>query len=230
VPCFINAVYCIVLYCIVFQKSSVAQADVPVHDSPPTLDLSILEPDNFALSSVVSVSQSQPPEPRPGAEECPSQNSPSGDNYKPGEGDSRFRWQTTDRIERKAKFSESSYNPQTHKFTSISPKRIKIEPGATEESEVFFPLSVSAVDSINTPQTSDLTISGQMPGTPSSGTSDSNQGPVPISGPIPSSSALGMPPGVEGAEKVGIKLFKTFLVLESLFAGGIIYWRMGLTL
>jgi hypothetical protein len=57
--------------------------------------------------------------------------------------------------------------------------------------------------------------SGQyMPGTPSSETSDSNQGPpVPISGPIPSagtSPISGMPPGgetQEGADgKVGISL------------------------
>jgi hypothetical protein len=55
--------------------------------------------------------------------------------------------------------------------------------------------------------------SGPMPGTPGSGTSDSNHGPVPISGPIPSSS--GMSPGgsIEGGGdgKVGITSFRILL-------------------
>jgi hypothetical protein len=71
---------------------------------------------------------------------------------------------------------------------------------ALTSSDTFFPLSVSedtkpGSDSLASMQM-DTDLQGNLPilkpGTPSSGTSDSNQGPVPVSGPIPSP---GMSPG-----------------------------------
>ncbi|XP_064628084.1 sal-like protein 1 isoform X4 [Lineus longissimus] len=185
------------------KSSTVSQVAVSdIQEPSPPLDLSVLEPDNFGISNIVSLSQSPTQEPQQRAQEL-SPDSSSGVDFKveEEEGDQRFRWQTTDRLDRKSKYSDSSYDEQSQKFTVMSPKRIKVEPEAAEESEVFFPLTVSDHDTLNTSLADDLTIPAQMPGTPSSGTSDSNPGPVPISGPIPSTSALVMPPGAEGAEK-----------------------------
>ncbi|XP_064628087.1 zinc finger protein 853-like isoform X7 [Lineus longissimus] len=186
------------------KSSTVSQVAVSdIQEPSPPLDLSVLEPDNFGISNIVSLSQSPTQEPQQRAQEL-SPDSSSGVDFKveEEEGDQRFRWQTTDRLDRKSKYSDSSYDEQSQKFTVMSPKRIKVEPEAAEESEVFFPLTVSDHDTLNTSLADDLTIPAQMPGTPSSGTSDSNPGPVPISGPIPSTSALVMPPGAEGAEKL----------------------------
>ncbi|XP_064628088.1 ERC protein 2-like isoform X8 [Lineus longissimus] len=192
------------------KSSTVSQVAVSdIQEPSPPLDLSVLEPDNFGISNIVSLSQSPTQEPQQRAQEL-SPDSSSGVDFKveEEEGDQRFRWQTTDRLDRKSKYSDSSYDEQSQKFTVMSPKRIKVEPEAAEESEVFFPLTVSDHDTLNTSLADDLTIPAQMPGTPSSGTSDSNPGPVPISGPIPSTSALVMPPGAEGAEKINRTLCK----------------------
>jgi hypothetical protein len=135
----------------------------------------------------------------------------------------------------------------SHKFAKFSHTS---EPGSISEfpsqsdsfnegtqSEVYFPLSVTPEKDCKTGIITDtsadamLTDSelqssahylGTMPGTPSSGTSDSNQGPpVPTSGPVASTgmpSMSSMSPGgttQEGADgKVGISLEISGLVLD----------------
>jgi hypothetical protein len=102
------------------------------------------------------------------------------------------------------KYSISTSEPMQTASDSIN--RDNFNPA----SDTFFPLSVSQEDDKSAIDTSAGAMlmdsgrdSGLMPGTPNSGTSDSNQGPpVPISGPIPSA---GMSPGGMGGDgKVGI--------------------------
>ncbi|XP_064628570.1 zinc finger and BTB domain-containing protein 20-like isoform X8 [Lineus longissimus] len=201
------------------SKSSnvAAQPVIEIPDSPPTLDLSVEQAD-FGLSNIISMAESQSKSAQPMEQDVGSSqfrlSHPNQDNAI-----SRISAMTTDT------FSDLSHRMLSQGNTSMSATPTKeqwssVSPSITSPmqslshdnfnpvssaSDTFFPLSVSQDDEDNKSgiDTSAGAMmmdsqrdSGMMPGTPSSGASDSNQGPpVPISGPIPST---GMSPGGDG--------------------------------
>ncbi|XP_064628079.1 Krueppel-like factor 8 isoform X14 [Lineus longissimus] len=173
---------------------------IEIPDSPPKLDLSVEQAD-FSLSNIISSAETQ--------------SKMEQDVYKLSHStaqDSRRSPMTTTPTKpppawslpspsatSPSRYSLPTPNVQTT-FQDAFPLTDNFNVSAASVSDTFFPLSVEGGDSKAGIDTSasmyldtEMQGSGQyMPGTPgSSGTSDSNQGgPVPVSGPIPTS---GMP-------------------------------------
>ncbi|XP_064628259.1 sal-like protein 3 isoform X6 [Lineus longissimus] len=196
-------------------------AVIEIPDSPPTLDLS--NEHDFGLSNIISMTESQSTEQdtysqRRFASPSPSFSDTSSrlHHLPPSDASSQVGFTTPQKAApspSKYLVSPSMTPPRT--MSSIS-EHVSQRDTAMTSSDTFFPLSVSAsedlkpdIDSLqymdsDTSNQGPVPISGPMPvikpGTPSSGTSDSSQGPVPVSGPIPSSA--GMSPGgsMEGGD------------------------------
>ncbi|XP_064628075.1 zinc finger protein 853-like isoform X10 [Lineus longissimus] len=186
---------------------------IEIPDSPPKLDLSVEQAD-FSLSNIISSAETQ--------------SKMEQDVYKLSHStaqDSRRSPMTTTPTKpppawslpspsatSPSRYSLPTPNVQTT-FQDAFPLTDNFNVSAASVSDTFFPLSVEGGDSKAGIDTSasmyldtEMQGSGQyMPGTPgSSGTSDSNQGgPVPVSGPIPTS---GMPGSglQEGTDGKGI--------------------------
>ncbi|XP_064641097.1 transcription factor Sp8-like isoform X3 [Lineus longissimus] len=207
-----------------------SQSVIEIPDSPPTLDLSV-EQSNYGLANIISMTEAQTSRSQsmediysgirvslPNAESALSRmaalssgplSSPhTPDTAMPKHHHTQWRAESPTITSPRSKIPRQSPSlsqtlPQSDSFTPT---------GASNMSDVYFPLSTSqeshnqsGIDTSNSMFDTDIKMHGQissaMPGTPSSGTSDSCQAaPVPISGPIPSGamspvSGFGMPFG-----------------------------------
>jgi hypothetical protein len=230
-----------------FQKSSrsASQNVIEIPDSPPTLDLSV-EQGDFGLSNIISMTSEQGAQPMEQDSQLGALSHLASNTSAALSDFSSRLASTTAQIRDTSQSWQSSPSkgPGSSTPTKVSDSMFgsNVTPTKSSDSlfgdavpsssDVFFPLSVShdsksGIDtSVGAMLTDDyknqFSQSGQMPGTPGSGTSDSNQGPVPISGPIPSSSSMspggcGLEGGGEG--KVGIKLDLFILFMSSTVLG-----------
>jgi hypothetical protein len=200
---------------------------IEIPDSPPTLDLSVEQAD-FGLSNIISMAESQSKLTQP-MEEVRTKFRLSHSNQDISSMTTNTFSDLSSRLSTQGNASMAA-SPSKKEWSVISPsvtsptQKYSITTSeldymnhdnfhpVSSASDTFFPLSVSQEDDKSAIDTSAGAMlmdsgreSGLMPGTPNSGTSDSNQGPpVPISGPIPSA---GMSPGGMGGHgKVGISL------------------------
>ncbi|XP_064628204.1 zinc finger protein 135-like isoform X1 [Lineus longissimus] len=186
-------------------------AVIEIPDSPPTLDLSV--EGDFGLSNIISLAESQAmgedssAQTRLSSGHDTSRISNTSQSFT--DHSSRLHHMPTTTTPSQWGFSTpSKVAPSPSKFMaspSITPTRASLtsindnisitDTAAMTSSDTFFPLSVSedvkpGIDTMTSSMQMDSDSQGNMPtikpGTPSSGTSDSNQGPVPVSGPIPS--------------------------------------------
>ncbi|XP_064627515.1 histone-lysine N-methyltransferase MECOM-like isoform X9 [Lineus longissimus] len=200
------------------KSSSTASRNViEIPDSPPTLDLSV-EQGDFGLSNIISMTSEQP-QPMDHDSQLDSLSRLASNTSASLSDFSRRLTSTTGKIRDTSQSWRSSHS----KGPNVTPTKSNdsmfdsnITPSKSSDalfgdnepssaSDVFFPLSVSQdskseLDTSGAMLTDDFKYSqsGQMPGTPGSGTSDSNQGPVPVSGPIPSSASMSPGGGLEG--------------------------------
>ncbi|XP_064627425.1 Krueppel homolog 1-like isoform X3 [Lineus longissimus] len=199
------------------QKKTTTSANViEIPDSPPTLDLSVENAD-FGLSNIISMTDSR-------SQAMEQDHSHMRLSHEPSFSQLSNTASSLSELSRRFSNSQSSMSQSHEQSSWRTPPKVtptmssspikhpetvrKIESSfvegaaASTSSDIFFPLSVSAEDSLSELDNSTMLTdsgdmkgqfspSGRMPGTP--GSSDSNQGPVPISGPIPISA--GMSPG-----------------------------------
>ncbi|XP_064628593.1 sal-like protein 1 isoform X2 [Lineus longissimus] len=210
------------------SSGATSKAVIEIPDSPPTLDLSI-EQEDSRLSNIISMAEDQ----------YLSHHRLSQQDYIISD---RFSDLPSQRISpaatslnhpKKRKISRVSpsltLTSPMQKSSDVSPDSMGMSDSLTHvnyspmssASDTFFPLTVSqdeenksgidpAAGAMMMDTQRDL---GMMPGTPSSGASDSNQGPpVPISGPIPAAGMSVSPGGLGGDGKFLSKLPK---VLEN---------------
>ncbi|XP_064628185.1 zinc finger protein 768-like isoform X4 [Lineus longissimus] len=195
------------------QRAEDVPAIVEIPDSPPTLDLSDVAED-FGLSNIISMATNSSPlgqdsqQRKPSSELDTSQIAPNVPSHSPSYGDSeclhhmptsttlsQCDFSTRPKVSRSSRFMSSpSVTPsQTSVPSTCISDSIELSHTAMISSDTFFPLSVSEdvkpdIDTMTSSMQIDSDSQGNMPtikpGTPTSGTSDSNQGPVPVSGPI----------------------------------------------
>jgi hypothetical protein len=190
---------------------------IEIPDSPPTLDLSD-ERGDYGLSDIISLAESQ----THSAEQ----------NLQPQRHASSSNVTSASQISDNSSHlhhlptTDAQLDYTTPQKAPIFPAKFMSSPGdadnidtsAMTSSDTFFPLSVSedtkpGTDSLVSSMQIDTDIQGNLPilgpGTPNSGTSDSNQGPVlvPNPGMSPGGSTDG---GTDG--KVGIGFLLNFLM------------------
>ncbi|XP_064628182.1 zinc finger protein 26-like isoform X1 [Lineus longissimus] len=228
------------------QRAEDVPAIVEIPDSPPTLDLSDVAED-FGLSNIISMATNSSPlgqdsqQRKPSSELDTSQIAPNVPSHSPSYGDSeclhhmptsttlsQCDFSTRPKVSRSSRFMSSpSVTPsQTSVPSTCISDSIELSHTAMISSDTFFPLSVSEdvkpdIDTMTSSMQIDSDSQGNMPtikpGTPTSGTSDSNQGPVPVSGPIANPA---MSPGGSRDGRADGKMATEALFPSELWSGG----------
>ncbi|XP_064627198.1 zinc finger protein with KRAB and SCAN domains 8-like isoform X6 [Lineus longissimus] len=198
---------------------------IEIPDSPPTLDLSVEQADDFGLSNIISEAESQSQQTSQLRYSQSQESAPSHIGFRSSETFSTHSSSSMTTMPVKRHWPSQSQSPSTssaQKFAKFSHTPVadsefpqpgdSYNEGTATQSDVFFPLSVDPdtdskagiIDTSASVMYTDSEVlgegqySGTMPGTPSSETSDSNQGPqVSMSGAV---SSAGLSPGQVGPD------------------------------